>query len=244
VPFLGGSCMIYDRTLSDGRRFGPHVESPAGVGRGGSGHRLTRNGYCCIMATFSTDLPLQQPQTARDMTSRVFRQGVSFRIHYETAFGERLVVVGGAPELGSWDLSRAFPLSFQRGWWVGQLTISPRPAGGGAVSGDSLETVEYKYVIVNDSAPARWEEGPNRQLLVRSAATGNVCHEVRDAWRVRDSPLRSLHGSVSGVTIALSSLWNIALCGLILGDVVACRAGPSTTCSIWQRIETSSSAVT
>jgi hypothetical protein len=113
---------------------------------------------------------------------------VTFRIHYETAFGEALVVVGGCAELGDWRLEGAFPLAFQSGWWVGTVAIAAPATGAGGSDPVPLHKITYKYAVTNAAAATKWEHGPDRALLV-SPTDGPVdapaCYEARDTWRVR-----------------------------------------------------------
>ena len=114
------------------------------------------------------------------------RRLVNFRIHYDTAFGESVVVVGSAPELGSWRLDAGFPLRFESGWWVGQASIAvPRARTKGS---PPPHKVLYKYALVNAAAPTQWEHGNDRTLLLAGNADGDtvpLCYELRDVWRVR-----------------------------------------------------------
>lgn len=106
-----------------------------------------------------------------------------FKIHFESAFGERLVVTGSVPELGSWAIDAALPLAYEAGgFWVGRATVPVAGLPSGA-------SVEYKYAVVNAAAPTKWEHGGNRQAFLPAAtsasAAGSVVYELRDTWRVR-----------------------------------------------------------
>ena len=106
-----------------------------------------------------------------------------FKIHFESAFGERLVVTGSVPELGSWAIDAALPLAYEAGgFWVGRATVPVAGLPSGA-------SVEYKYAVVNAAAPTKWEHGGNRQAFLPAAtsasAAASVVYELRDTWRVR-----------------------------------------------------------
>jgi len=85
----------------------------------------------------------------------------------DTLPGDRLVVVGSAPELGGWnpDASR---VSFRTGlsdfpvWRSGWLLMDA----------DALATPEmrlYKYVIIHKDGKHSWEDRPNRELPWKTA---------------------------------------------------------------------------
>ena len=78
---------------------------------------------------------------------------LTFKIQFETKFGESLHIVGSCPELGSWKAYRC-PLKWNEGhvWTSDPLVIR------------SCSYFMYKYVIMNSQSgkAAKWEKGPNR----------------------------------------------------------------------------------
>eukprot|EP00164_Ancoracysta_twista_P005325 GFYU01007287.1.p1 GENE.GFYU01007287.1~~GFYU01007287.1.p1 ORF type:complete len:271 (-),score=33.03 GFYU01007287.1:427-1239(-) len=100
---------------------------------------------------------------------------VHFRIHYQTAWGQRLRVVGNHVALGMWKPSNGLYLEWGGdGYWVGKfvLPIDLR-----------LDQLRYKYVVTddNDMSFTRWESGPDRTLVL-----GCQRHAV-DVWRDKEN---------------------------------------------------------
>ena len=81
---------------------------------------------------------------------------VDFEIHYETAFGERVCVLGNHEIMGAWDVSRATALEWTEGHaWKTSIEL---PAGG---------VFFYKYVVVRDDGEiVRWQDGSNSMLVL------------------------------------------------------------------------------
>lgn len=75
----------------------------------------------------------------------------TFSIHYNTNYGEKIVVVGSAAELGNWDVSKGLNLEWSEGnLWKASIPLN-------------CDSIEYKYVCVAEDH-ARWEEGENRKI--------------------------------------------------------------------------------
>ncbi|MFC7330740.1 carbohydrate-binding module family 20 domain-containing protein [Marinactinospora rubrisoli] len=94
----------------------------------------------------------------------------AFHSRTATTFGQNVFVVGGIPELGDWDPSRAVALS-SADYPVWKATVN-LPAG---------TAFEYKYVKVNPDGRVDWESDPNR-----TGRTGNPpgCElTLTDTWR-------------------------------------------------------------
>jgi protein-tyrosine phosphatase len=70
-----------------------------------------------------------------------------FKIPYTTHPGQTLFVVGGTPELGSWDHAEAVGLNWDDHVWSVAVTTSPK--------------FEYKY-LVKEQDTCTWEQGLNR----------------------------------------------------------------------------------
>ncbi|KAH3744946.1 dual specificity protein phosphatase [Pelomyxa schiedti] len=82
--------------------------------------------------------------------------GVSFSVHFDTAWGENLHLVGSCEALGKWKWSSATKMKWVGGgWWKIEV-----PLWG--------TNFEYKYVVVKETAqgtPAtKWESCPNRHF--------------------------------------------------------------------------------
>lgn len=76
---------------------------------------------------------------------------ISFNIDYYTVWGENLFICGSIPELGSWDESKAFPLSFNNpSKWTGQINI------------ENIKSFEYYYIVKRGDFIERREWGKPR----------------------------------------------------------------------------------
>lgn len=97
---------------------------------------------------------------------------VRFEITLSVDFGDEVLVVGDAENLGSWSLSKAKKLSWHEGdVWSAEIDL---PEG---------EKIEYKYAITShDHEDAKWMPGKNFALC----ATPDC--ERRDQWGVESLP--------------------------------------------------------
>jgi len=77
---------------------------------------------------------------------------ISFLLNgYCTPFGERVKVTGNCPELGNWDLEKAFPLEYiNENMWLGQLPL--KESAGKAIA--------YKFIIDKGEGGALYENRP------------------------------------------------------------------------------------
>lgn len=103
-------------------------------------------------------------------TSRITRPRRSKR-RDRTAWGDAVVMVGEAPELGAWDPARGVRLDGAT-WprWTGHVTV---PAGA---------RLRYKLVIVRADGRVDWEVGEDRELVVPTDP-GLTGAEVDDVFR-------------------------------------------------------------
>jgi cyclomaltodextrin glucanotransferase len=89
-----------------------------------------------------------------------------------TAPGDIVAVIGNAPELGEWDVAKAFRLEYiNSGTWQGGLAFA-QTAG---------QQVTYKYMIIRDDAgldPPRRENRTTRRRVVPETGTA----KWRDIW--------------------------------------------------------------
>jgi glucoamylase len=121
---------------------------------------------------------------------------VTFNERVVTEWGDVVKVVGSAPELGGWDVSKAVGMSasgYSQGRPIWSITVPiVKAAGGGAVA--------YKYVRVKAGGQVVWEADPNRSLSLAGAGVsrrecngeggggeqpGGACAamKVDDVWR-------------------------------------------------------------
>jgi hypothetical protein len=86
-----------------------------------------------------------------------------------TGWGDQLLVVGDAPELGAWDPRAGLPLD-GAGWptWRGQVVL---PAGA---------RLRYKLVVRSADGRLRWERGEDREVVLPTDASAA---ELDDAFR-------------------------------------------------------------
>ena len=114
---------------------------------------------------------------------------VTFNEKAATEWGQNVKVVGSVPQLGSWNVANAVPLSA-----VGYT--SANPSWSITIPLTAGTTVAYKYVKVNADGSVVWESDPNRSVVVTAAAAttttaatcgqvGGACaaQSVNDTWR-------------------------------------------------------------
>lgn len=101
-------------------------------------------------------------------------------VNDKTSYGDRTVVVGGDPALGSWDpwrgvdgnASDLFPS------WAARARFAPGTR------------VEYKYVMLRTNGEVVWEPGPNRVLDLpttgRNVIVSGTFGDTSRSWTPRD----------------------------------------------------------
>ncbi|KAL2195879.1 Six-hairpin glycosidase-like protein [Corynascus similis CBS 632.67] len=104
---------------------------------------------------------------------------VTFKGKVTTQWGESVKVIGSTPELGSWDVKKAVPLSasaYTESNPLWKITV-PMKAG---------QAVQYKFIRVNGDGKAQWESDPNRTFevgAVGEADGGCSSQTVEGTWR-------------------------------------------------------------
>ena len=79
----------------------------------------------------------------------------TFKLRYDSRWGEELYLTGNSAELGNWNSNKAVPMKYEGpGIWSVSVETHGRA---------SLPTTEYKYFI-RENGQIRWEDGPNRIL--------------------------------------------------------------------------------
>ena len=97
---------------------------------------------------------------------------VSFKIDYQTIWGQVIFLSGSTAEFGEWDPSRALQMrSFVPGEWEVDCAF---PSG---------KLLEYKYLIKDQDGNISWEGGKNRLLETSKMDFDEI--RCRDFWRVR-----------------------------------------------------------
>ncbi|KAE8125116.1 hypothetical protein FH972_019951 [Carpinus fangiana] len=116
---------------------------------------------------------------------------VSFRLPYNTHWGQSLLVCGSEPVLGSWNVKKGLLLKpVHQGdelIWSGSVAV---PSGFGC---------EYSYYVVDDDKNVlRWELGKRRKLLLPEGIQGGEVVEFHDLWQTGsdDLPFRSAFQNV------------------------------------------------
>jgi len=106
---------------------------------------------------------------------------LSFKINFQTTWGESLFVSGSTLQFGQWDPNQAIPLKNQYpGEW--QLYLE---------SDD--EQLEYKYLLQNSQGKFIWEWGGNRKIALAKEQRDEI--RLRDFWRNSNDPENALYTS-------------------------------------------------
>lgn len=86
----------------------------------------------------------------------------TFKVGYETEMGQSLCVVGSIPELGQWKQFKA-----HMKWTSGHVWVLENQQ-------INAPYFQYKYVVLNNGQPDRWEKGINRigDMVLLQAQTG------------------------------------------------------------------------
>jgi 4-alpha-glucanotransferase len=107
---------------------------------------------------------------------------LSFKIDYQTLWGQTVYVAGSAPEFGNWDPAKALPMKNNvQGEWEVEFPVP------------SDLNLEYKYLLKNDDGNIVWEDGKNRLLETTEDALDEV--RCRDFWRTRRDSGNALFSS-------------------------------------------------
>lgn len=153
--------------------------------------------YTTQIAASTSQQQQQDPRGATAKPQPPPSVPVRFRVVRRVAFGERVAVVGAAPELGAWDVAAAPRLRWSEGHeWRAVVAFECKGSGGGGSSSGSGNDddadaliddddlpftlpppTEYKFVVVKDDdgggrGSAQWESGDNRVLDVAGLFPG------------------------------------------------------------------------
>lgn len=107
---------------------------------------------------------------------------VSFRLPYNTHWGQSLLVCGSEPVLGSWDAKKG-------------LLLSPVHEGGeliwrGTITVRSGFCCEYSYYVVDgEKKILRWEMGKKRKLVLPDLIKDGEHVQLYDLWQTGDDSL-------------------------------------------------------
>ncbi|MCE1197350.1 MAG: 4-alpha-glucanotransferase [Marinilabiliales bacterium] len=106
---------------------------------------------------------------------------LSFKIDYQTSWGESIFISGSTPLLGAWDPMKAIPLKNQ---FPGEWMTS--------IESDDLR-FEYKYLLQKQDGGMVWEWGPNRGIDLSAASFREA--RMRDFWRTSDDIENTLYSA-------------------------------------------------
>ena len=109
---------------------------------------------------------------------------LTFKIHYETQWGQQLVIIGSIPELGNHSLSKALRLQYLGdGFWGASIKVS-----------DTYSNIDYQYVLVDDNNTILQREwGGLRHLNLSKLKTSQLV--LKDSWKGTGHPEHSLYTS-------------------------------------------------
>ena len=106
---------------------------------------------------------------------------LSFKIDYQTTWGETLFVSGSTPQFGQWDPSRAVPLKNQY------------PGEWQAIFETDSDQLEYKYLLQDEKGNFISEWGPGRKVSFIGSEYQEV--RLRDFWRNASDPENALYSA-------------------------------------------------
>ena len=106
--------------------------------------------------------------TVEGNTKGIFN--LSFRIQFETQFGQNMCVVGSTPELGEWKKFIGLK------WTEGHVWVSERPM----VIENPI--FKYKYVLLENGEPRQWESSDDRVADLRIMIPQDNQLELHDTW--------------------------------------------------------------
>lgn len=124
--------------------------------------RKYRQNFADLMMIYGgVDVTADDPSALSTATAKVLFNP----IHDGTGWGDRVVVVGSDPALGSWDPRRGVGASTHADMFPSWTAPAVLPSGA---------HVEYKYVTLRANGEIVWEPGPNRVLDVPATGRAQV----------------------------------------------------------------------
>ena len=133
-----------------------------------------------MISLLSNNSNKQQTNQERDIDSSFYTNlnpnlsQVSFRVKYETEYGQSVFIVGNIEELGSWDPSKAIP-----------LTTTPENYPIWKSTTDLIcpvgMEIDYKY-LVKQNQNYHWEviagsKSQNRHIIINTPGNFIICDE-------------------------------------------------------------------
>ncbi|ORX92788.1 glycoside hydrolase family 15 protein [Clohesyomyces aquaticus] len=99
---------------------------------------------------------------------------VTFNVLVNTSPGQNIFVVGSIPSMGTWDTSKAVPLS-------ASMYTSNAPVWYGSVNLGAGTSFSYKFIRKNSDGSVVWESDPNRSWTVPNSC--RTAARLVDTWR-------------------------------------------------------------
>ncbi|CAI5484370.1 unnamed protein product [Closterium sp. Yama58-4] len=111
----------------------------------------------------------------------------------ECGFGQAFGVVGGSPELGQWEPSRALQMEWSPGHvWSAQTVL---PAGS---------RIEFKIIMVTENGDIVWQPGPNKTAVVSNGKGKQLLQLPWDNEELPPLPRTADAGAVKTAATALA----------------------------------------
>ena len=108
---------------------------------------------------------------------------ISFRIHYQTTWGQQIAVIGNNASLGNLDVQQAFLLKYiGDGFWEGTISLQ------------ASDTIHYQYVLIDEYSRILDQEwGALR--TISSPLKSEIWLFLRDSWRSKHAIENALYNS-------------------------------------------------
>lgn len=115
---------------------------------------------------------------------------IRFVVNYPTKFGENIVIVGSAAELGAWEVGHPMVYNDKDQW---ELEV--------VFDAKSCASFQYKYLNLLPTLEAVWESGQNHEVKIDQKVSG--CLLLKDAFQFQDSQQQPKH-VIKGVKLKLN----------------------------------------
>lgn len=106
---------------------------------------------------------------------------LSFKINFQTTWGEALFITGSTAQFGKWDPIQAIPMKNQ---YPGEWQV---------ILETDVDQLEYKYLLLNSQGRFIWEWGKNRCISLAKEQKEEI--RLRDFWRNATDPDNALYTS-------------------------------------------------
>lgn len=124
---------------------------------------------------------------------------VIFNVNATTHWGESIHLIGSIPELGSWNLSGAIPLSAVD-------YTADTPIWSASVNLPLSTSFDYKFIKLGTDASVAWEPDPNRQY--RTPLDCHTSPVIATYWQLTSSPTPPQVSASAGAVSTPSACFN------------------------------------